>query len=121
MFMTKKITFIFKNKVADMVIILCVERLQAQSSCSKSDFFWLLSWHVHGWPFIQVWQYLFFFKVSVWAPPEQIDQGQFALDVAVEVLEYYEQKFKVDYPLPKQGTCWFTFVLFVSFKHPICM
>lgn len=49
--------------------------------------------------------YLFFFKVSVWAPPEQIDQGQFALDVAVEVLEYYEQKFKVDYPLPKQGTC----------------
>ena len=45
------------------------------------------------------------FMVSVWAPPEQIDQGQFALDVAVEVLEYYEQKFKVDYPLPKQGTC----------------
>ena len=30
MFMTRKITFIFKNKVADMVIILCVERLQAQ-------------------------------------------------------------------------------------------
>lgn len=41
-------------------------------------------------------------QVSVWAPPEQIDQGQFALDVAVKVLEYYEQIFKVDYPLPKQ-------------------
>lgn len=39
MFMTRKITFILKNKVADMVIILCVERLQDQSSCSKSDFF----------------------------------------------------------------------------------
>ena len=68
MFMTRKITFIFKNKVADMVIILCVERLQAQSSWSKSDFFWLLSWHVHGWPFIQVWQYLFFFQGQCMGP-----------------------------------------------------
>ncbi|KAL9985906.1 hypothetical protein ACROYT_G008359 [Oculina patagonica] len=41
-------------------------------------------------------------KVSVWAPPEQIEQGRFALDVGVKVLEYYEEIFKVDYPLPKQ-------------------
>lgn len=68
MFMTRKITFIFKNKVADMVIILCVERLQAQSSCSKSDFFWLLSWLVHGRPFIQVWQYFFFFQGQCMGP-----------------------------------------------------
>lgn len=39
----------------------------------------------------------------MWAPPEQIDQGQFALEVAVKVLEYYEDLFKVKYPLPKQG------------------
>lgn len=38
----------------------------------------------------------------MWAPPEQIDQGQFALEVAVKVLEYYEDLFKVKYPLPKQ-------------------
>jgi len=41
--------------------------------------------------------------VRVWAPPEQIDQGQFALDVAVKVLQYYEDTFKIAYPLPKQG------------------
>ena len=41
--------------------------------------------------------------MSVWAPPEQINQGQFALDVAVKVLQYYEDTFKVAYPLPKQG------------------
>lgn len=39
----------------------------------------------------------------MWAPPEQIDQGKFALSVAVKVLEFYEEKFQVDYPLPKQG------------------
>jgi len=41
--------------------------------------------------------------VRVWAPPEQINQGQFALDVAVKVLQFYEDTFQVDYPLPKQG------------------
>ncbi|XP_068711670.1 endoplasmic reticulum aminopeptidase 1-like isoform X2 [Montipora foliosa] len=41
-------------------------------------------------------------KVRVWAPPEQIDQGTFALSEAVKVLEFYEETFKVDYPLPKQ-------------------
>ena len=39
----------------------------------------------------------------MWAPPEQIDQGTFALSEAVKVLEFYEETFKVDYPLPKQG------------------
>ena len=34
---------------------------------------------------------------------EQIDQGKFALSVAVKVLQFYEEKFQVDYPLPKQG------------------
>jgi len=41
--------------------------------------------------------------VRVWAPPEQISQGKFALDVGVKVLQYYEEIFQVDYPLPKQG------------------
>ncbi|XP_020619456.1 endoplasmic reticulum aminopeptidase 1-like isoform X1 [Orbicella faveolata] len=41
-------------------------------------------------------------KVSVWAPTEQIEQGQFALEVGVKVLSYYETIFNVDYPLPKQ-------------------
>ncbi|XP_078360605.1 endoplasmic reticulum aminopeptidase 1-like [Oculina patagonica] len=41
-------------------------------------------------------------QVRVWAPPEQIELGRFALDVGVKVLEYYEETFKIAYPLPKQ-------------------
>ena len=43
------------------------------------------------------------FQVRVWAPPDQVNQGRFALYVAVKVLQYYEEIFQVDYPLPKQG------------------
>ncbi len=39
--------------------------------------------------------------VGVWATPGKKQQGQFALDVAVKILEYYESYFNIPYPLPK--------------------
>ncbi|XP_041355968.1 endoplasmic reticulum aminopeptidase 1-like isoform X1 [Gigantopelta aegis] len=41
-------------------------------------------------------------KVTVYTPPEQIDQAQFALEGAVKALKYYNDFFGVPYPLPKQ-------------------
>ena len=49
-----------------------------------------------------IWPYLFF-QVGVYAPKDKIATAQFALDAAVKILDYYEQFFKVPYPLPKQG------------------
>lgn len=41
-------------------------------------------------------------EVSVWATPAQdTDSLNFALDVAVRTIDFYEQYFGVDYPLPK--------------------
>lgn len=42
------------------------------------------------------------FRVSVFAPPEQISQANFALDFATRVLNYYDDFFGISYPLPKQ-------------------
>ncbi|XP_066912412.1 glutamyl aminopeptidase-like isoform X1 [Clytia hemisphaerica] len=40
--------------------------------------------------------------VKVWAPKDQIEQANFAIEVAPKVLSYYEEYFKVNFPLPKQ-------------------
>ena len=42
-------------------------------------------------------------SVSVYAPPDQITQASFALDVATKVMDFYEDFFGVPYPLPKLG------------------
>lgn len=39
--------------------------------------------------------------VRVYTPTGKSEQGRFALDVAVKALAYYEDYFKIDYPLPK--------------------
>ncbi|XP_044518614.1 endoplasmic reticulum aminopeptidase 1 [Gracilinanus agilis] len=41
-------------------------------------------------------------KVSVYAVPEKISQTGYALDAAVTLLEFYEDYFRIPYPLPKQ-------------------
>ncbi|OWF44858.1 endoplasmic reticulum aminopeptidase 2-like [Mizuhopecten yessoensis] len=41
-------------------------------------------------------------KVSVYAPPHQISQANFALDTAIKVLNFYNKLFGIKYPLPKQ-------------------
>ena len=43
------------------------------------------------------------FQVSVYTPPDYIESAEFALDVAVKVIDHYEKYFDVNYPLPKQG------------------
>lgn len=40
--------------------------------------------------------------VSVWTPPDKIDQAQVAIKVSAGILEFYETFFNVSYPLPKQ-------------------
>ncbi|XP_062327761.1 endoplasmic reticulum aminopeptidase 1-like [Osmerus eperlanus] len=40
-------------------------------------------------------------KVSVFAADHQINQTHHALKVAVDILEFYEEYFKISYPLPK--------------------
>ncbi|XP_032239105.2 glutamyl aminopeptidase isoform X2 [Nematostella vectensis] len=40
--------------------------------------------------------------VRVWAPEDNIDEGDYALSEAVKILSYYEKFFAVRYPLPKQ-------------------
>ncbi|KAL8563888.1 hypothetical protein ACOMHN_049544 [Nucella lapillus] len=40
--------------------------------------------------------------VRVFAPADQIEQASYALQVAVKVLDYYNEFFGVPYPLPKQ-------------------
>jgi len=41
-------------------------------------------------------------RVRIWAPPSQIAQGAYALDIAVKTLSNYENFFKIKFPLPKQ-------------------
>ena len=41
--------------------------------------------------------------VSVYAPRNMISQANYALRVSILITEYYENFFKVPYPLPKQG------------------
>ncbi|KAF0296456.1 putative aminopeptidase 2 [Amphibalanus amphitrite] len=41
--------------------------------------------------------------VSVWAPPHLVQQGQFAAQVAVSVLDFYTDYFGLPYQLPKLG------------------
>lgn len=40
-------------------------------------------------------------RVRVYTPVGKQEQGQFALEVAVKVLPYYKDYFKMPYPLPK--------------------
>lgn len=43
------------------------------------------------------------FKVSVYAAEDSIHAAQFSLERAVSIIDYYEEFFGVNYPLPKQG------------------
>ncbi len=40
-------------------------------------------------------------KIRVYTALGKTDQGVFALDIAVRCLEFYEDYFKIQYPLPK--------------------
>ena len=42
-------------------------------------------------------------NVSVIASKDKIGQAQFALDSATKIMDYYDEFFGVEYPLPKQG------------------
>lgn len=41
--------------------------------------------------------------MSVYASPEKWTQTTYALEVAVKMLDFYEEYFNIPYPLPKQG------------------
>ena len=44
-----------------------------------------------------------YFQLRVWTTRDQINQTDFALFEASEIITYFEKYYKVDYPLPKQG------------------
>ncbi|XP_074993395.1 endoplasmic reticulum aminopeptidase 1 [Calonectris borealis] len=41
-------------------------------------------------------------KISVYTVPDKINQADYALDAAVKLLDFYEDYFRIPYPLPKQ-------------------
>ncbi|XP_063820125.1 endoplasmic reticulum aminopeptidase 1 [Pseudophryne corroboree] len=41
-------------------------------------------------------------KISIYAAPDKIDQATYALEAAVKLLDFYEEYFRIPYPLPKQ-------------------
>lgn len=43
------------------------------------------------------------FPISVYTTRAQKEKGTFALDIGVQIIEYYIDLFKIDYPLPKLG------------------
>ncbi|PIO38247.1 hypothetical protein AB205_0045030 [Aquarana catesbeiana] len=43
-------------------------------------------------------------KISVYTVPHKIEQATYALGAAVKLLDFYEEYFRIPYPLPKQGT-----------------
>lgn len=44
-----------------------------------------------------------YLQVSIYAAPEKWLQTHYALEVAVKMLDFYEEYFNIRYPLPKQG------------------
>ena len=42
-------------------------------------------------------------QVQVCSNPVVVDSAQYALEVATNVIMFYERMFNVPYPLPKQG------------------
>lgn len=50
--------------------------------------------------------------MTFYAPPDQIDQVDYAKDVGVKMLDYMEDYFNISYPLPKAGKHSSSFLLF---------
>ena len=50
--------------------------------------------------------FYFVVQLRVWARPDAVDAGQvdYAVDIGVRILTYFENYFNVPYPLPKLGT-----------------
>ena len=44
-----------------------------------------------------------FYKYGAWAIPSAIRQAEFALDVGIKTITFYEEFFNITFPLPKQG------------------
>ena len=46
----------------------------------------------------------------MWATPDKIDMVDYALGLTVDLVEYFENEFQMDYHLPKLGMILFCFV-----------
>ena len=45
----------------------------------------------------------FCLQYGAWSRPEAISQAEFALDVGVDTITFYENYFNISFPLKKQG------------------
>lgn len=67
---------------------------------------------------------MFSLQVSIYAAPEKWQQTHYALEVAVKMLDFYEEFFNIRYPLPKQGNFIYFFFCFenkarnINYKYP---
>ena len=47
--------------------------------------------------------YFLSFQMTFFAPPDQVDQLTYAVEIGKSILPYFEQYYSIKYPLPKAG------------------
>lgn len=58
-------------------------------------------------------------QVSVYASPEKWSQTHYALEASLKLLDFYENYFDINYPLPKLGRDKVYVIVFI-FAYMIC-
>lgn len=58
--------------------------------------------------------------MTFYAPPDQIDQVDYAKDVGVRMLDYMEDYFSINYPLPKAGKHYSSYVMSIASLQLLC-
>ena len=58
--------------------------------------------------------------MTYYAPPDQIDQVDYAKDIGVRMLDYMEDYFSIPYPLPKAGKYKSTFGVSIASLQLLC-
>ena len=58
--------------------------------------------------------------MTFYAPPDQIEQVNYAMDVGVRMLDYMEDYFSINYPLPKAGKHNSPYGVSIAFLQFLC-
>jgi aminopeptidase N len=74
----KKVTFMETPKMSTYLLALCVGELEHKSAYTSDGTL-----------------------IRAFSPPGKVDQTDFSLEVAVKIMEYYNQYFDLPYPMPK--------------------
>lgn len=55
-------------------------------------------------------------QVSIYASPDKWSQTHYALEASLKLLDFYEQYFDINYPLPKLGRLKCHIIVYMWFK-----